>query len=354
MSGRDYDPRAGHSNGESTEMPADLAAVQADDALLDMLGNPSRGPDDVDGELARVLTAWRREVHADSNRLLVDTETALSVISAARRPARRRSPIFGPIAAAAAVLVIAFSAVGLVAKSAQPGDSLWGVTQMLYSDYARSVEAAALVRTELDEARTALREGKTEQAKESLDRIQQQLPVIAEAEGHTDLTARHHELERELDAGPPPQDPASESPDATSSEQSAAPLDPDSSATTPSDADSPTTPDPDSPTTPDPDSATTPDPDSSTTPDPDSSTTPDPDSSPPTGPDRNPPPGPATPPRPDEPHTQPRTKPTPPPSPSIAPPERPSSPPRPPSRSRPAAPDPGYRGSADPGQPPGP
>jgi Anti-sigma-D factor RsdA to sigma factor binding region len=350
MSGRDYDPHVGRSNGESTEMPADLAAVQADDALLDMLGNPMRTPDDVDGELARFLAAWRREVHADSNRLLVDTETALSVINAARRPARRRGPIFGPIAAAAAVLVIAFSAVGLVAKSAQPGDSLWGVTQVLYSDYARSVEAAALVRTELDEVRTALREGKTEQAKESLDRIQQQLPAIAEAEGHTDLTARHHELERELDAGP--QDPAPESPDVSSSEQSAAPLDPDSSANTPSDTDSSTTREPDASTMPDQDSTMTPDPDSSTMPDQDSTMTPEPDASTPAGSDRNPPPEPTKPARPNEPYTQPRTKPTPPPSPSFAPPERPSPPPRP-SMSRPTTPDPEYRGSVDPGQPPG-
>ncbi|MGH3935621.1 MAG: anti-sigma-D factor RsdA [Pseudonocardiaceae bacterium] len=297
MSGRDYDPRGGHSNGDSTEMPADLAAVQADDALLDMLGNSSRTPDEIDGELARVLTAWRREVQADSNRLLVDTETALSVISAARRPVRRGSPIFGPIAAAAAVLVIAFSAVGLVAKSAQPGDSLWGVTQVLYSDYARSVEAAAVVRTELDEARTALRQGKTEQAKESLDRIQQQLPVIAEAEGHTDLTARHDELERELDAGPPVPDPASESPNAGSPEQSGAPLGPESST--------------------------------ATRPDPDSSTRPDRDSSAPVVPGPNPSTEPTAPPGPDEPYTQPRTKPSPPPQPSVVPPEPPSSPPSP-------------------------
>jgi len=233
MSGRDDDPRAGHRNGNTSEIPVDLAAVQADDALLDMLGGAGRTPGDididVDGELTSVLVAWRREVHVDSNRLLVDTDTALAVISAARRPARRRGPLFGPIAAAAAVLVIAFSAVGLVAKSAQPNDQLWGVTQVLYPEYARSVEAAAFVRTELNKADAALREGHPEQAKASLQRIQQQLPVIAEAEGRTDLTARHHELERELVAEPPAQGSPSESPDASSPEQPAAP---DTSSTT--------------------------------------------------------------------------------------------------------------------------
>ena len=242
MSGRDDDPRAGHRNGNTSEIPVDLAAVQADDALLDMLGGAGHTPGDtdidVDGELASVLVAWRREVHVDSNRLLVDTDTALAVISAARRPARRRGPLFGPIAAAATVLVIAFSAVGLVAKSAQPNDQLWGVTQVLYPEYARSVEAAAFVRTELNKADAALREGHPEQAKASLQRIQQQLPVIAEAEGRTDLTARHHELERELVTDPSVQGSPPESPDASSPEQPAAPAPETSSTTIPTESSS--------------------------------------------------------------------------------------------------------------------
>jgi hypothetical protein len=214
-------------------MPVDLVAVQADDALLDLLGNVDRtsGAVDhtlgaVDGELVRVLTSWRREVHADSIRELVDTDTALAAIGAARQSARPRRLVFAPVAAAAAVLVIAFSAVGLLAKSAHPGDGLWGVTQVLYSDYARSVEAAAFVQAELEQAKTALQQGRPEEAKASLELIQQQLPAIAEAEGRTDLTARHHELERELGGDPSGQVPPPGSPNASSSEQREAPLTP--------------------------------------------------------------------------------------------------------------------------------
>jgi hypothetical protein len=250
MSGRDDDPRAGRPNGNTSEIPVDLAAVQADDALLDMLGGAGCTPGDVDDELASVLVAWRREVHADSNRLLVDTETALAVISAARRPVRRRSPLFGPVAAAAAVLVIAFSAVGLVAKSAQPNDQLWGVTEVLYPEYARSVEAATFVRTELNKADAALREGDPERAKASLQRIQQQLPVIGDAEGRTDLIARHHELERELVAEPSAQGSPPGSPEASSPEQPATSAPETSSTTTPTEPPSVVKPNPPVPTEP--------------------------------------------------------------------------------------------------------
>lgn len=202
MSGWDEHPRAGYPNGDPYEMPADLAAVQADDALLDMIG-AGHAPSDADDELTRVLTAWRHEVHAEPVRELVDTSTALALIrAAARRPVRRQSPVFGSIAGAAAVLVIAFSSVGMVAKSAEPGDGLWSVTQVLYRDYARSVETAAAVRTELNEATTALKTGNPERARAALQHVQQQLPVIGEAEGRTDLTARHRQLEQKLN-GPP-------------------------------------------------------------------------------------------------------------------------------------------------------
>lgn len=215
MAGWDEHPHAGYPNGDPYDMPADLAALQADDALLDLIGSGGHTPSDSDDELTRVLAAWRREVHAEPIKEVVDTSTAMSVIrAAARRPAQRRNPVYGSAAAAAAVLVIAFSGVGLVAKSAQPGDHLWGVTQVLYSDYARSVETAAAVRTELDEAKVALNQGHPERARAALAHVQQQLPAVGESEGHTDLSALRRQLEQRLNEPPetgqakPPQGPA--------------------------------------------------------------------------------------------------------------------------------------------------
>ncbi|MGB9281020.1 MAG: anti-sigma-D factor RsdA [Pseudonocardiaceae bacterium] len=205
MAGRD---------GDSHEMPADLAAVQADDALLDLIGRAGYTPEDAHDELTRVLTGWRQEMDAEPFGELVDTDTALAAIRAGRRPVRRRNPVFGSIAGAAAVVVIAFSGVGLAAKSAQPGDHLWGVTQVLYGDYAHSVETAAQVRTELNEAKTALNQGDPARARASLQRVQKQLPAIGDTEGRTDLTARSHELEQQVvqSAGSPVESPPTQRP----------------------------------------------------------------------------------------------------------------------------------------------
>ncbi|MGH4015709.1 MAG: anti-sigma-D factor RsdA [Pseudonocardiaceae bacterium] len=196
--------------GASNETPVDLAAVQADDALLDTLGSAGVGRGDADAELARVLMAWRRDVDTEAIGELVDTDTAVAVIRSARKPAPRRHPVLGPFAAAAAVLVIAFSGVGLAAKSAEPGDQLFSLTKVLYADYARSVEAAQTVETELAEADTAIKQGDTSRARESLERVQEQFPVIAEAQGRDDLATKRDELAERLQAMAPPAPPAPE------------------------------------------------------------------------------------------------------------------------------------------------
>lgn len=68
----------GHPDRDPSELPADPAAVQADDGLLDRLGDPDSTPSQ--GEVARALAARRRAVHADSDRELIDTDTALAAI----------------------------------------------------------------------------------------------------------------------------------------------------------------------------------------------------------------------------------------------------------------------------------
>src|SRR5918998_6033664 len=101
----------------NSAFPTDLAAVQADDALLDALRGPNPPAEGSDARLTQVLLAWRREVDSEPVTRLMDTDTALAVVARARRPAPRRNATLVPFAAAAAVLVIAFSGVGFGARA---------------------------------------------------------------------------------------------------------------------------------------------------------------------------------------------------------------------------------------------
>lgn len=178
----------------------DLSAVQADDRLLDALGSATPGAAGslVDDELNALLLAWRNEVETAPFGELVDTETAVATIQAARPQPVSRHRFLIPLASAAAVLAIAFTGVSLVARDAQPGDALWGLTRVLYSEHAKSIEAAAIVRSDLDSARLALREGKVGEAREKLDKVEASLESVSTADGKAQLEEKHKELEKEL------------------------------------------------------------------------------------------------------------------------------------------------------------
>jgi hypothetical protein len=182
----------------------DLSAVQADDRLLDALGSATPGAAGslVDDELNALLLAWRNEVETAPFGELVDTETAIATIQAARPQPVSRHRFLIPLASAAAVLAIAFTGVSLVARDAQPGDALWGLTRVLYSEHAKSIEAAAIVRSDLDSARLALREGKVTEAREKLNKVEAGLGSVSTADGKAQLEEKHAELEKELNTSP--------------------------------------------------------------------------------------------------------------------------------------------------------
>ncbi|WP_084467482.1 anti-sigma-D factor RsdA [Actinokineospora inagensis] len=194
----------------------DISRVHADDAFLDALGAAVRGgldlglddhgfagdlgdlPDFRDDELAALLSSWRDEVDSTPIGELVDGKLAVATVAAAKARRRRRPRLLVPFAAAAAVLAIAFTGAGLAARDAQPGDTLWSLTKVLYADHARSVEAAASVRQDLDIAQTALAQGKLAEAKSKLEDAQKGLPAIASEDGQAELAATHADLLSQL------------------------------------------------------------------------------------------------------------------------------------------------------------
>jgi hypothetical protein len=107
-----------------------------------------------------------------------------------------------PTAAAAAVLAVVFAGVGLAARNAQPGGTLWGLTRVLYADYARSVEAAQAVRVDLNQAEQALVDGRVAETRSMLDQAHSTLPTVASEDGQADLRAKHAELVAKLPGQP--------------------------------------------------------------------------------------------------------------------------------------------------------
>jgi hypothetical protein len=176
----------------------DLAALRSDDALLTALGNGSSAGAATEPELNALLLSWRRDIDEEPIPELVDTETAMHTIFAAAHRNRRKPRFLVPLASAAAVLVIVFTGVGLAARDAQPGDTLWGLTQVLYADHARSVLAADTVRTELSHASAALHEGHYSAARTALNQAQQALPSVDNEDGQADLQAQQQNLLNQL------------------------------------------------------------------------------------------------------------------------------------------------------------
>jgi hypothetical protein len=190
----------------------DFSRVHADDAFLDALGATKPDPDGTfaDDRLAKLLLAWRNDVDSEPITDLVDPKLAVATVRAARMRQRRGFRLLAPLAAAAAVLAIVFAGVGLAARDAQPGDTLWGLTRVLYADHARSVEAAQAVRDDLTQAEAALTSGRVAEAKTILDQARSTLPAVASEDGQADLRAKHAELLAKLPdnpavgASPPP------------------------------------------------------------------------------------------------------------------------------------------------------
>ncbi|MBB5154841.1 anti-sigma-D factor RsdA [Saccharopolyspora phatthalungensis] len=186
------------------EEPIDLSALQADDALLDALGGTN--PDvtaSADGgrpSLEALLIAWRQDIDAAPIGDLVDAETAAAAIAAGSRPRRRlKRRHLVPVATAAAVLMITFTGVGVAARDAQPGDMLWGVAQVLYTDHTRAVVAASSAREELNTAEGAIEKGNRTAAEAALRSAQEQMRGVDDEHGLSDLRAAHASLTARMD-----------------------------------------------------------------------------------------------------------------------------------------------------------
>jgi hypothetical protein len=213
------------------EFAADLSAVQADDALLDALGgsDPKITGGLGDLELNALLLAWRRDIDSEPLAELVDLDTAMTIVKEAtlahkRGQRGRRQRVLIPVAAAAAVLAIAFSGTSVAARHAQPGDTLWGLTKVLYGDHARSVEAAAEAKSDLEKANIAIADNRLDDARKALNDAQRALNQVATEDDLSQLMEQHRQLSAQLQNPNPTTGQLPASPEQQSSQPQVQPL----------------------------------------------------------------------------------------------------------------------------------
>lgn len=184
---------SGRSKRRHGDSPVvDVADVFADDALVDALlsetGSTGAGAAGFVGQevgnglgggdpLIELFDIWRDEISSIPLPPAPAVRHASHAVAAGRHRQQRTARPAMLIAAAICALLIGSAAVG--SRTARPGDSLWALASVLWSDRLASVHSLSEVESALAEVQTALDAGRPDAAREALMRATVQL-------GHVD------------------------------------------------------------------------------------------------------------------------------------------------------------------------
>jgi hypothetical protein len=247
---------SGGSEGDLVDGPVDLAAVRADDALIDALAGGAGAAGDQDSygfggtdddRLAAILAAWRADIEADPMPELVTLDEAAEAVAAgheSRDRLRSRGRRRMPFAIAAVAAAVACAGLTVAVHGAMPGDTLWGVSKVFFSERAQSVERVEEVRTRIEAANGALARGDIPAARNELAQVNIVIPQV-EPEQRAPLVAERDRVQSSLGNDP---SPSTREPATGSTEPSPA-------APAPGTADDSVTPSPADPATPPEDAA---------------------------------------------------------------------------------------------------
>ncbi|WP_433800402.1 anti-sigma-D factor RsdA [Actinomycetospora sp. CA-084318] len=228
--------RAFGAGDDLVDGPVDLAAVRADDALLDAIagGAASGGvgtgdafgrPGQDDDHLAAILAAWKADIEAEPMPELVSLDEAAEAVEAGhaardRRASRARRRM--PFAVAAAAIAVALSGFTVAIHSAQPGDAMFGLTKVFFSQHADNVVKAEQARNTIVEANKAIARGDRATAQSLLQTVQGQIQAV-QPEDQPPLVQQRQDALKSLDPTAPSEpstsggqeSPAPASPEAT-------------------------------------------------------------------------------------------------------------------------------------------
>nr|WP_281376524.1 anti-sigma-D factor RsdA [Actinomycetospora corticicola] len=192
--------------------PVDLAAVRADDALLDAIaggaisggvgtGDVFGRPGQDDDHLAAILASWKADIEAEPMPELVSLDEAAQAVEAGhdareRRAGRARRRM--PFAVAAAAIAVALSGFTVAVHSAQPGDAMFGLTKVFFSSHADNVVKAENARNTIVEANKAIARGDKATAASLLQSVQGQIQAV-QPEDQPPLVQQRQDALKSLD-----------------------------------------------------------------------------------------------------------------------------------------------------------
>lgn len=237
--GHSGEPGDPHADLAGNGGPVDVSAVRRDDALIDAIA--SDGPFATDSpeeyQVAALLANWRTEILAQPmpaepdlddivERVGRELEATQSLASTRTRSGRNQLRLLRPIAAAAAVVAIAMGGMTIFSYNAEPGDPLWGVKQVVFTERAASTVAKIDTTSNLEEAERLIASGDTAGAKAKLDSAAARANAVNEAGTRDELNGWRQRLLTELGkvTPPPPTTPGTpEGTEQTIGQSSAAP-----------------------------------------------------------------------------------------------------------------------------------
>lgn len=193
------DPQSGAS---SVEAPIDIAAVQRDDALIDAIVNGELFDDDND--IAALLSSWRADIVDEPLPAGPDIDEVLAAIHqeiGAKRTRDRSSRVLRivrPLAGVAAAVALVGGGMTVLSYNAEPGDPLWNVKQVVFSDAADSTVANIDTSTYLHEAEQLIQSGRPDEAKIQLAEASSRASDVNDTAAHDELMEWSTRLEQEL------------------------------------------------------------------------------------------------------------------------------------------------------------
>ncbi len=160
----------------------DMNAVRADDEFLEALSRdmPVATNSDAEYQLASLLAGWRHDLLAEPAPEFpsIDEVERAIVASEPRRTTRKAIRHLRLASGAAAVVIVAAAGLGVLSQGAAPGDPLWNVKRVVFSQQAEQTQAATDAQQNLERAESAMARGDVAGAQKYVDQAASDLKPV--------------------------------------------------------------------------------------------------------------------------------------------------------------------------------